>query len=190
MSEIQKVLNLIRGGGVGSFQKVLKFKKFWIIRRGGGSSLIGNFSQIFPFFLVMAPLTMFICDDSSRAVMSWPKKTFLCCRYSRKIKTVDVTHCSLGTLPHNNPIYPAELVASQSPAKAKKSEPWECQNWLQNDISPRRQCYKDLFCPDIFWMNRCLMRLIWNYRKYSQSLVWYGFVWSNPKLLGAPNNFC
>ena len=37
-------------GGVGSFQKVLKFKKFWIIRGGGGPSLIGNFSQIFPFF--------------------------------------------------------------------------------------------------------------------------------------------
>ena len=48
-SQIQKCLNLIWGGGVGIFQKVLKFKKFWIIR-GGGSSLIGNFSQIFPFF--------------------------------------------------------------------------------------------------------------------------------------------
>ena len=65
MSEIQKFLNLIRGEGGGGrkfsksseIQKVLKFKKFWIIRGGRGSSLIGNFSQIFPFFLVMAPLS-------------------------------------------------------------------------------------------------------------------------------------
>ena len=39
MSEIQKVLNY---------------------PRGGGSSLIGNFSQIFPFFFVMAPLKKYI----------------------------------------------------------------------------------------------------------------------------------
>ena len=45
MSEIQKVLNY---------------------PRGGGSSLIGNFSQIFPFFLVMAPLSKDI----------FPKKSF------------------------------------------------------------------------------------------------------------------
>ena len=62
MSEIQKVLNLIRGGGgrgVGSFQKVLKFKKFWIIRGGGGGVKPNwEFFPNFPvFFLVMAPLT-------------------------------------------------------------------------------------------------------------------------------------
>ena len=62
--------------GVGCRQYVLNFKLFWIWSEGGGrnfsiiseiqnilnyprgegSSLIRNFSQIFPFFLVMAPL--------------------------------------------------------------------------------------------------------------------------------------
>ena len=49
MSEIQKVLNLIRRGGTEVF------KKFWNsksseLSEGGGSSLIGNFSHIFRFF--------------------------------------------------------------------------------------------------------------------------------------------
>ena len=57
MSEIQKCPNLIRGGG-SFFQKCLKFKKVWNFRWGGwgrGSSLFGNFSQIFPFFLWWLP---------------------------------------------------------------------------------------------------------------------------------------
>ena len=41
-------------GRDGSFQKFLKFKKFLIIQ-GGGLSLIGNFSQIFPFFSDASP---------------------------------------------------------------------------------------------------------------------------------------
>ena len=50
MSEIQKVLNLIRGGGGRKFSKSSEIQKVLNYPRGGGSSLIGNFSQIFPFF--------------------------------------------------------------------------------------------------------------------------------------------
>ena len=51
MSEIQKVLNLIRGGEGGrKFSKISEIQKVPNYPRGGGSSLIGNFSQIFPFF--------------------------------------------------------------------------------------------------------------------------------------------
>ena len=72
---IMKFFRPVRG--VSRHQNVLKFKNVWIwserggrnfsiiseiqkvlnYPRGGGSSLIGNFSKIFPFFLVMAPLS-------------------------------------------------------------------------------------------------------------------------------------
>ena len=46
-----------------NFQKYLKFKKVWNFRWGGwgrGSSLFGNFSQIFPFFFYDGSPKMFI----------------------------------------------------------------------------------------------------------------------------------
>ena len=49
MSEIQKVLNLIQGWGR-KFSKSSEIQKVLNYPRRGGSSLIGNFSQIFPFF--------------------------------------------------------------------------------------------------------------------------------------------
>ena len=39
-----------RGEGVGSFQKVLKFKKFWIIRGGGEVKPNWEFFPNFPIF--------------------------------------------------------------------------------------------------------------------------------------------
>ena len=65
------------GGGVGSFHKVLKFKKFWIF----WSSLIGNFTQIFPFFLVMPPLMdqiscFFTLDKIPLPYVGWHEKMY------------------------------------------------------------------------------------------------------------------
>ena len=50
MFSISNMSEFVPRGGVDIFQKCLKFKNVWIIRGGGGSSLIGNLSQIFPFF--------------------------------------------------------------------------------------------------------------------------------------------
>ena len=55
MSEIQKVLNLIRGGGGQKFSKSSEIQKVLNYPRGG-SSLIGIFSQIFPFSFSDGPL--------------------------------------------------------------------------------------------------------------------------------------
>ena len=73
--------------GVGCRRYVLNFKHFWIWSEGGGSeffhnfwnskyselseggggsSLIGNFSQIFPFFLVTPPLNIFPRNGSKK----------------------------------------------------------------------------------------------------------------------------
>ena len=54
MSEIQKVLNLIRGGGGRKFSKSSEIQKVLNYPRGGGSSLIGN-------FLVTPPLSLKVC---------------------------------------------------------------------------------------------------------------------------------
>ena len=52
MSEFQKVLNLIRGGGGRKFSKSSEIQKVLNYPRGGG-----DFSQIFPFFFVTPPLS-------------------------------------------------------------------------------------------------------------------------------------
>ena len=56
-SQFQAFLNSIRGGevSIGIFQIFLKFNNFRG-GRGGGSSLLGNFPQIFPFFFSDASL--------------------------------------------------------------------------------------------------------------------------------------
>ena len=54
-SQFQTFLNLVRGGGSEFFNNFWN-SKYSELSEGWGSSLIGNFSQIFPFFLVMAPL--------------------------------------------------------------------------------------------------------------------------------------
>ena len=56
MSENQKCLNLIREGGSAIFKNVWNSKKSEISDGEGGSSLFGNYSQIFPsFFLWWLP---------------------------------------------------------------------------------------------------------------------------------------
>ena len=80
MSEIQKVLNLIRGGRGGlKFSKSSEIQKVLNYPRGGGSSLIGNFSQIFRFFLVMAPLSLLeeLVEDPVKWLVKVLKRTRL-----------------------------------------------------------------------------------------------------------------
>ena len=50
-SEFQTFLNLVRGGGGRNFSIISEIQNILNYPRGGGgASLIGNFSQIFPFF--------------------------------------------------------------------------------------------------------------------------------------------
>ena len=64
MSEIQKGSEFApRGVGGWKFSKISEIQKVLNYPKGGGSSLIGNFPQIFPkfspFFLVTPPLKRF-----------------------------------------------------------------------------------------------------------------------------------
>ena len=58
-SQFQTFLNSLRGGGGQNFSIISEIQNILNYPRGGGASLIGNFSQIFPFFLVTPPLRKF-----------------------------------------------------------------------------------------------------------------------------------
>ena len=61
MSENQKCLNLIRGGGGSAiFKNVWNSKKSEISDGGGGQAYLGIFPKFFRFFFMMAPLISFI----------------------------------------------------------------------------------------------------------------------------------
>ena len=55
MSENQKCLNLVRGGGQ-QFSKMSEIQKSLKYPRGGGQAYLGIFPKFFRFFFMMAPL--------------------------------------------------------------------------------------------------------------------------------------
>ena len=60
MSENQKCLNLIRGGGGQQFSKMSEIQKSLKFPMGrGGQAYLGIFPKFFRFFFMMAPLSYF-----------------------------------------------------------------------------------------------------------------------------------
>ena len=85
-SQFQTFLNLVRGGGR-NFSIISEIQNILNYPRGGGSSLIGNFSQIFPFFLVTPPLRVSVCSIFNTLLLYWHVRVADCVRkaFTRKI---------------------------------------------------------------------------------------------------------
>ena len=59
------------------FSKMSEIQKSLKFPMGGGSSLFGNFPQIFPFFLMMAPLNKkYLSQKNVGSMKFWVRKTF------------------------------------------------------------------------------------------------------------------